>query len=615
MRSQRRALARLTVLAALAGAAAVGPLPPAPAASAQPAPVTAELDRTTATTDDIVVLTVTVRSDDINPPVPEVPPFDGFEILGSGSSRQIEIVNGAVQSQAVYTYQLRPLRLGRLTIGPVTAEIDGQSYASPPLTLTVAAGAAPTPAPATPDGAGSAQGPGRGRASPLLRVEAAAAPERPYVGQAVVYTFRFIRSTELQLPGQPRYTAPAFTGLWNQFAPEQTRQTVQNGAAVEIVSELRTVLFPTTPGRIVIEPATLVLPGGFTRQGTQVRTEPVTLEVRPLPDGAPPRFSGAVGRYQIDATLDRTHGVVDEPFTLTVTVGGDGNIDALPEPAWPPLPAGWRALDGKSSAHSEARGGRVSGARRFERLLVPTRPGPTDLPAIPFVFFDPATERYETVSSAALRVEVAPAADGTSGAGVQGAAPAEPAPGAVAAAALRGDKPIAGAAAGSTGGPSPWAPWAWLVPALALLGQRAWPAVRARWRRRPAPDVALAQARERVRQARGRGAAAPACVADALTTYAAHRLGQRPDGLTRGALATRLGAAGVDPAWIARLDACLRACDALRFAPAASSTDATAPGSGPGGAMAAGLAAAAPIAALVDEAEAILTGLAAEPAA
>lgn len=630
-RSGSRCLARvlLAVLGAVIGGLVVAPMAGPHVGWAQPDPITAELDRATATTDDVVTLTVTVRSDDINPPMPEVPPFDGFEILGTGSSRQIEIVNGAVQSQAVYTYQLRPLRLGRLIIAPATVAIAGQAYASRPLALTVTAGTAPTPAPVTPDPGSAAGGPGSNRATPLLRVEASAEPARPYVGQAVVYTFRFIRSTELQLPGQPRYTAPAFTGLWNQFAPEQTRQTVQNGAAVEIVSELRTVVFPTAPGPVTIEPATLTLPGGFARRSTEVKTESVTLDVRPLPAGAPTGFAGAVGRYRVDASLDRAQGVVDEPFTLTVTVGGDGNIDALPEPAWPAPPAGWRVLDGKSTAHSEARGGRVSGARRFERLLIPSQAGAAELPAIPLVFFDPATGRYETVASQPLRVMVAPGA-GASGAesATAGAAAGSGIPGGtVAGAALRGDKPLAAIAATGTVDrtlPWPWV-WAWLLPAVAVLANRAWPGLRSAWRgRRPAPDAALARSRGLLARARRHSLEAPALVAEALTTYAAHKLGQRPDGLTRAGLATRLGAAGVDPAWIGRVDACLGACDAERFGRAAmaGATDAHSHASQPLVPLPAAVDPVAPKTAVdagavraftpvIDEAEAVLAGLAA----
>jgi len=621
----------LVVLVAVVGGLVAPPIVGPPSVQAQPDPITAELDRATATTDDVVTLTVTVRSDDINPPLPEVPPFDGFEILGTGSSRQLEIVNGAVQSQAVYTYQLRPLRLGRLIIAPATVEIAGQAYASQPLALTVTAGTAPTPAPVTPDPGSAAGGPGSSRATPLLRVEASAEPARPYVGQAVVYTFRFIRSTELQLPGQPRYTAPAFTGLWNQFAPEQTRQTVQNGAAVEIVSELRTVVFPTTPGPVTIEPATLTLPGGFTRRGTEVKTEPVMLDVRPLPGGAPPGFTGAVGRYRVDASLDRAQGVVDEPFTLTVTVGGDGNIDALPEPAWPAPPAGWRVLDGKSTAHSEARGGRVSGARRFERLLIPSQAGVADIPAIPLVFFDPATGRYETVASQPLRVMVAPGPDaGASGAGSAAAAPAAGSGipgGAGAGGAPRGDKPLAAIVAAGTADrtlPWPWI-WAWLLPAVAVLADRAWPGLRSAWRgRRPAPDVALSRSRGLLTRARRHDPEAPALVTEALIAYAAHKLGQRPEGLTRASLAGGLGAAGVDPAWIGRLDACLGACDAERFGRAAmaGATDTHGHASRPLAPLPAAIDPLAPKTAVdagtgqaftpvIDEAEAVLVGLAA----
>lgn len=442
-----RRMTKRTATIALLLALACIPTP----AHAQSDGITAEVDRVALSTDEVLTLTVTVETDSMNPPPPDVPPLDGFEILGSGGARQIEIVNGRVQSRAIYTYQLRPLQLGRLTIPPFGVELKGQTFRTDPVVVEATAGSAPTPAQATAPPPGSSVD---GSGGAMLRVEASAQPARPYLGQAVLYTFQLIRAASLQLPGNIRYQAPGFTGFWNQFQPEQSRRTIQTGGRMELVTELRTVVFPTAPGPVTIGAATLTLPGGFTRRGVEVSTESVPIDVRPLPPGAPDGFGGAVGQYRIDAAVDRNQGTVDEPFTLQVTIGGEGNIDALSEPEWPALPQGWRALPGKSSANSEARSGRVTGARRYERLLVPTVPGVADIPAIPYVYFDPTTERYVTIASQPIQVAVLPAAGaaGAGGADASGAADATVPPGAAVAdaspgIALRPDKPLAAIAA------------------------------------------------------------------------------------------------------------------------------------------------------------------------
>src|SRR5690606_33260362 len=58
--------------------------------------------------------------------------------------------------------------------------------------------------------------------------------------------------------------------------------------------------------------------------------EPITLEVLPIPEeGRPNPYYGAVGRFTIDAALDRSRVDVGASVKLTLTVGGQGNFEFL----------------------------------------------------------------------------------------------------------------------------------------------------------------------------------------------------------------------------------------------------------------------------------------------
>ena len=97
-----------------------------PGVAAAQSPLSASVDRTDLTTDDTVTLSVVVNSQSGATAQPELPPLDG---LGRGRAptcrRQISMVNGAVSASVGYDYQLQPTRAGDLTIGAVTAAIDG----------------------------------------------------------------------------------------------------------------------------------------------------------------------------------------------------------------------------------------------------------------------------------------------------------------------------------------------------------------------------------------------------------------------------------------------------------------------------------------------------------
>jgi hypothetical protein len=126
--------------------------------------------------------------------------------------------------------------------------------------------------------------------------------------------------------GQPTYEPPQFVGFWHPQKPSIS-QYYANGSdgAVYDVIELTTWLFPTTPGQATIDPATVTTAGGFFSDGVQVQSDPIAIEVKPLPAGAPADFNGAVGQFEIKATPDRLSTRLGEPVTLQVELNGSGN--------------------------------------------------------------------------------------------------------------------------------------------------------------------------------------------------------------------------------------------------------------------------------------------------
>jgi len=106
-------------------------------------------------------------------------------------------------------------------------------------------------------------------------------------------------------------------------------------------------------------------------QGAKIASQPLTLDVQPLPAGAPASFQGAVGQYWMEAGVDKTETVVGDAVTSGVTITGTGNIEQVADPAWPD-DAAWRAFDSKSTTDSQFQDGQLVGIRRIERVLVPT---------------------------------------------------------------------------------------------------------------------------------------------------------------------------------------------------------------------------------------------------
>ncbi len=370
-------------------------------AQAQSNGITATVDRSSLSTDDTLTLTVTVSTDNSNLPQPDMPVMDGFDIVNSGSSSQISMFNGAVSAQVIYTFRLRPTKTGQLTIGAFTVTINGQTYSSDPIEVSVSQGTG------QPQSGSSGSTQSQPAPSSLngqrVFVEAVVDNDSPYVGQQVTYSFRLYQAVSLN--GRPQYVPPEFTGFWHDQQPDQKQYRTQVGGITYQVTQLQTVLFPTSAGEVTIEPTTLIVPGGFFEADSRLQTDSITLTVKPLPDGAPADFSGAVGQFTVDASLDSDTVQAGDPVTLHVTVDGTGNISALPEPEWQ-APDNWRSFDPNSTTTTGMRGDKYGGSKVFDRLLIPNSGGNYTLPPVTLSYFDPEAGAYKQASSQPLAIAV-----------------------------------------------------------------------------------------------------------------------------------------------------------------------------------------------------------------
>lgn len=394
----------------------------APHALAQsPYELRAQVDATDVTTDDTVTLTLTLTTPDGNAPRLNLPALDGFNVLGSQTASQYSIVNGQATASMSYAYQLQPTRTGDLKIPTLRLELNGQPLATDPITIHVTQGNG-TPSRRSnqgnsPFGSAFGSNPFSGSmfnsvfgndpfSDPFgdmfsdranLQINAATNKESVYVGEPLEYKVQVASGATLL--GEPEYQAPAFTGFW-AHQPADTRQ----GPGT---TEITTLLFPTKGGTLTIDPATIRTDGGFFSDPMEKQTEPVTVEVKPLPQGAPQEFNGAVGQFEMTATPDKTETRVGEPIVMRVEIRGAGNFDTMSDPKWENNPS-WRAFDAKPETNSRVQNGQLVGSRTYERTLIPTQEGTLTIPGTRYAYFDPADEQYHVLETEPVQIQVAP---------------------------------------------------------------------------------------------------------------------------------------------------------------------------------------------------------------
>ena len=535
--------------------------------------VTARVDRTIASLNDHVTLTVEARGTMRQVGTPKLPPLDAdFAVYSAGSSTNMSWVNGAMTSSRSWAYRLVPKRAGSFTIGSVEVEFGGDVYSTEPIEIEIVEGDAPR-TPSQPEERPSSGVTSAGRE---VFIATSVDKKRAYVGEQVTLSFKFYRAVELW--EQPRYEAPELTGFWVVDVPEHEEYYEVVDGIRYVVIEIKTALFGTSAGAATVGSASLsyrerAAPITFFSRGGPVRTlstEPIDIEVVRFPaEGRPAEFGGAVGDYSFGATLDSE--MVDQwkPVTLKISVAGKGNVRTIPNPEVPDLPE-FRIYESGTSTNTSTSNGVVSGRKTYEYVLVPQTAGPKTIPAIPLSFFDPGRNAYRTVASSDLSVSVLPAAEGDSG-------PELPARAAIAR--LGRDiryihEPAEIRAAGAPVHGRPAYLLLQLLPLAALAG-----AVGIRRRRdRFAGEEGLerfvrapARARRELAAARkalpaGDAGAVCSSVSRAVVDFIGDRLSVGARGMTLPELAGLLLSAGADESVIERVKSLLSQCDLGRFA-------------------------------------------------
>ncbi len=561
--------------------------------------LSATADRDEVALDGTVTLEITATySQKGDPGELQLPPFRDFDVVSRSQSEQVsfQFVNGApsFRRTTVYSIALTPHHAGDAVIEPARLTWQGRSYSTQAIKVRVLpAGQAPPPkaqrqsraqdsfeqAPDMPDLADPFQDVHPGSKDLVLR--ATVDHDHPYVGQQVTYSLYLL--ARINVSGIDKLQLPRLDGFWSEEieAPQQLvgEARIIDGVPYRSFLLRKRALFPLRAGKTSIEPAEVEVLTGFgmlfSRGNARRQSQAVPLEVQPLPPGKPAGFDqGNVGQWELKATVEPLQVAVGQPVTLKLVATGRGNVRDLILPRLGNVP-GLRAYDATTTDKQGVEQGHVTGTRTVEQLLVPERTGQLEIPALTLDIFDPIQKQYRTLRTEPARLEVLPAAPGTSAAS---GAPSQNLLGA------GGVRPIRLRFASARAPAPPWTrPWFWPLLALGPFGLAAL-LVSDKARRLLASDPS----QQRVRGARGaarkrlRGAEALveggdadsfyAEVARALTGYLGDKQGVVAAGLTRDELSQALLQRGHAVETVRKLATVLDECDRARFSPGARET-------------------------------------------
>lgn len=578
-------MTRLALLTALSLAAA-------PAAAAGDVSATAQVSRNVVPLGEHFMLTVTVSGASLSD-IP-LPPMENFSVYSASHGNSFTFINGHMSSISEFTFDLVPRSVGKFKIPAI--RIDGAAPTDA-IDIEVVDGGRPAAAPAAPAAPGANTSVPRAGRPQALRLVAEVDKPKVYPNQQTTLSLRFLNAVPLM--GNIGYNPPELTGVsFEELPPVRSGAATVEGRRFE-VREIKLALFPTASGRLKIGAASVQaqvprlgggggsiqdLFDGFMSavEAVTVRSDPLFLQVEPLPPGRPEDFTGVVGKLSAKASVDRTSVKAGDAITLTVAVSGTGNLRSVPEPKKPDIPA-LRFFETESASTVDKSGDRVGGTKTFKTVVVPRASGRVRIPPFTFSYLDPETKTYARAQTAAIDLDVAP--------GAPGAAPYAPAaagPTAPGVTAFGDDirylktgperAPISSALA-AFGAAGPWhaLPFAAFLAAAALAWRRRAAESDPRGRRaREALGRALARLGEASALADSEGARAAALSGEALAGYAADKLGVPAAGLTLKTALDGLRALPKAPSEesLGRLREAWEEADLRRFAPGAAGGDA-----------------------------------------
>lgn len=338
-----------------------------------------------------------------------------FNPRRAGSGTSMQTVGDRTTISYSENYAITAGEPGKMVLPGVTVVVGGQTVTTNPVEVTVSQ-------------------PG---STDRLTLEFSLSEQRCYVGQPVIMTVRWVITARVQ---DADFTVPVFrSGDFfvedvSESAGAYARERVTiDGVPVTVVENRQLikgmeaavisfskVLIPKRAGRLVLDPVGVsthmavgrVRTGDFFNpyrmkyERVLVTSDPVTLEVLPVPEaGRPKQFYGLVGRYTISASATPTQVNVGDPITLTIRIGGNRYLQPVQWPALEQVPGladNFKIPTEKASPVIE------DGQKTFTQTIRANNDRVTEIPPVALAYFDPDAGAYAVAETDAIELDVAP---------------------------------------------------------------------------------------------------------------------------------------------------------------------------------------------------------------
>lgn len=351
----------------------------------------------------------------------KAPDFEGFDVLAGPSvstGHSVQFVNGrkSASYNCTYTYVLMPNEAGKFTIGAASITVEDKKYTTKPQPVEVIAERASEPS------AGQGASDVKQKSSPESRIAKDDIMLRLKLSDREVYKGEAIRAslvlyTRVSISDVSDVNIPSFDGFWSQeltFDNAPSREEY-NGRIYETHKITELLLSPQQSGKITIPAASMTVRTPVEVQGNrhfdpffggrqihyvtkQLKSEPIVVDVREFPQGAPRSFNGAVGDFRISYRMPNSEIESNSADQMELTISGSGNLKFIAAPRIN-LPDSFELYDTKIVDNIKATASGTTGSITYTYPFVARSAGEFNIAQIEFSYFDPQRGEYKTLST------------------------------------------------------------------------------------------------------------------------------------------------------------------------------------------------------------------------
>ena len=362
----------------------------------------------------------------------KAPEVGGCKLLygpSKSSSYSSQWVNGVSSSSSSeeYTMVYRAAQAGKYTVGAATVSVGGKQYSTKPFTIEI-----------LPPDRSAQQGNNRGSqsvqidnantqtagkqvSSKDLFVRIILSKSNVYEQEAVVCTIKLY--TKYQISQFIANIQPSYNGFLIEelpVSPNLNEIEHVNGENYMVAELKKCILFPQQSGKLTITSGTYDVtvvqyeqfrtPFGIMRQPVekqlQVKSNTSSVNILPLPEPKPASFNGAVGNFTVSTEIKPQVLKTFEAATYSYIIRGSGNIKYLKSPTIG-FPSQFDVYDPQNNINAKPSGSTVSGTVTIDYTFIPQFVGKYEIPGTEFTYFNPATRKYETLTTQKYDLTVA----------------------------------------------------------------------------------------------------------------------------------------------------------------------------------------------------------------